>query len=292
MIRSGDQNGRAANRAATRPAHACRPSCRSHRQRGRSRRSSELHRVRTLPFSVSKVLPPFLVGVASGSAAEEPSTSERLGRPVRAPAACCATAQTFCCIVSVFLWPVLQLLGDLRRNSAFCRVLLDICDHLQFGLAEIADQLAGFIRRRMPVARRLDQLAALLRLLAQAEGSPSCRHPPDRRPAAGRAGHAPFAARERCGAAIGNGAGRADGSGRRSAVDRRKWRGSLPAPRLVGQRRGKRALGKGLTGVQGHDGSGQRHNQAADDQGCFSGKVQAPKSSDRRQISDEAFYDS
>ena len=37
------------------------------------------HRDSTLPFSVSKVLPPFLVGVASGSAVEVPSMSLRLG---------------------------------------------------------------------------------------------------------------------------------------------------------------------------------------------------------------------
>src|SRR5260370_36673446 len=94
-------------------ARECRPSCRPRRQRGSPRRSSDPdHRARTLPFRVSKVLPPFLVAVASGSDAEEPSTSLRLG-----PAGpfccccccCCATAQTFFCILSVFLWPFFSL---------------------------------------------------------------------------------------------------------------------------------------------------------------------------------------
>ena len=49
-----------------------------------------------------------LDGVASGSAAEEPSTSLRLGPAGPRVAACCATLQTFCCIFSVFLWPFLS----------------------------------------------------------------------------------------------------------------------------------------------------------------------------------------
>ena len=52
---------RASRKIGPRPAaaQAYRPSCRSHRQRGRPRRSSERdHRARTLPFSVSKVLRP------------------------------------------------------------------------------------------------------------------------------------------------------------------------------------------------------------------------------------------
>jgi hypothetical protein len=43
---------------------------------------------------------------------------------------------------------------------------------------------------------------------------------------------------------------------------------------LTGQRRGKGALRKDLTGVDGNHGHGQRDNQAADDQSCFSGNVQ------------------
>src|SRR4029450_7258264 len=79
------------------------------RHRGRSRRSSEaVHRWRTLPFSVSKVLPPFLTACASGSAAEEPSTSLRLGPAGPRVAAGCATVETGVCIFSVFLWRVLS----------------------------------------------------------------------------------------------------------------------------------------------------------------------------------------
>src|ERR1700676_3691458 len=88
-------------------ARGCRPSCRSRRQRALPRRSSEAgHRVRTLPFRVSKVLPPFFVTLASGSAAEEPSTSLRLGPAGPFCCCCCATLQTFCCMFSVFLWPL------------------------------------------------------------------------------------------------------------------------------------------------------------------------------------------
>jgi len=85
-----------------------RPSCRWRRQRGRTRRSSGgdhrigcdrdgYHRVRTLPFIVSKVLPPFLAGCASGSAAAEPKASLREG-PAGPVGRCAATAQTFFCI--------------------------------------------------------------------------------------------------------------------------------------------------------------------------------------------------
>src|ERR1700682_2347774 len=109
MIRSAGRNVRAANKAATTTARGCRPSCRSHRQRGRWRRSSWTgHRARTLPFRVSKVLPPFCVGVASGADAEEPSTSLRLGPAGARVCACCATAQTFLSMASVFLWPALS----------------------------------------------------------------------------------------------------------------------------------------------------------------------------------------
>src|SRR5260370_15956585 len=87
-------------------ARECRPSCRPRRQRGSPRRSSDPdHRARTLPFRVSKVLPPFLVAVASGSAAEEPSTSLRLGPAGPFFCTCGAPAQTFFCILSVFFLP-------------------------------------------------------------------------------------------------------------------------------------------------------------------------------------------
>src|SRR4030088_2210426 len=104
--RSAGRDGRAADRAATIAARECRPSCRSRQQRGRQQCSSDPgHRARTLPFRVSKVLPPFLVAVASGSDAEEPSTSLRPGPAGPFCCCCCATAQTFFCMPSVFLWP-------------------------------------------------------------------------------------------------------------------------------------------------------------------------------------------
>src|SRR6266702_2893932 len=55
-----------------------------------------------------QVMRPFLVAVASGSAAEEPSTSERLGPAGPRDCACCATAQTLARIASVFLCPALS----------------------------------------------------------------------------------------------------------------------------------------------------------------------------------------
>src|SRR5260221_3370260 len=66
------------------------------------------HRVRTLPFNVSKVLPPFFPACASGSAVDVPSTSLRLGPAGFWFAACCAMLQTWFCILSVFWWPVLS----------------------------------------------------------------------------------------------------------------------------------------------------------------------------------------
>ena len=59
-----------------------------------------------------------------------------------------------------------KLVGDLRRNSAFGRVGVDVFDHFDFGLTEIPDQLAGFARWRVARARSLDQLASFLRLSA------------------------------------------------------------------------------------------------------------------------------
>src|SRR5215218_1491366 len=116
MSRSDDRSATAADRVATTTAPSDRPSCRSHPQRGRPRRSLEQndlppdHRVSTLPFSVSKVVPPLLRALfASGSDAEEPSTSLRRGAatgpPPPPPRCCCATLHTFCRMPSVFLWP-------------------------------------------------------------------------------------------------------------------------------------------------------------------------------------------
>jgi len=58
-------------------------------------------------------------------------------------------------------------------------------------------------------------------------------------------------------------------------VDRRK-RGIVLDDASTGQRRRKRALRQGLAGMSYHDGRNERHNQAADDQGCFSGKLWSP----------------
>src|SRR5262249_16478023 len=58
---------------------------------------------RTLPFSVSKVLPPFFAVVTSGAAFAEPSTSLRLGPAGPRVFICSATLQTFVCMASVFL---------------------------------------------------------------------------------------------------------------------------------------------------------------------------------------------
>src|ERR1700727_411353 len=60
-----------------------------------------------------------------------------------------------------------ELVSDLRPKSAFHRVGFDVFDHLDFRPSEIPDQLAGFVRRRVALARSLDQFAALLGLSAQ-----------------------------------------------------------------------------------------------------------------------------
>src|SRR6185437_13615208 len=61
----------------------------------------------------------------------------------------------------------LQLVRDLPWNSTLGGVVLDIFDHLDLGRAVIADDLAGLLRRGMPVAGGLDQLALLLRVFPQ-----------------------------------------------------------------------------------------------------------------------------
>ena len=158
-IRSDGRNGRAADRAATRAAHAYRPSCRSHRQRGPPRRSSGRgHRVRTLPFSVSKVLPPFFAVVRLGQRRRRAQdfAQARAGGPARC--CLCAIPQTFFCMFSVFLWPFLSWSPICGGIPHFGGVGIDVFDHLEFGLAEIADQLAGLVRRR------LRSLAALISL--------------------------------------------------------------------------------------------------------------------------------
>ena len=130
-IRSAGRNGRAADRAATRTARAYRPSCRWHRQRGPWRRSSEPgHRVRTLPFSVSKVLPPFLHGCRFRKRRRRAQhfAEARAGRSRRCR--CCRDGADLLLHRLGVLVAGLELIGDLRRNSAFRRIGFDIFDHL------------------------------------------------------------------------------------------------------------------------------------------------------------------
>ena len=80
---------------------------------------------------------------------------------------CCADMQTFFSRGVGVPVAVPQLVCNLRRNSACRRMRLDIFDHLDFGLTEITDQLAGFDRRRMRLAGSLDQPASPLSLCPQ-----------------------------------------------------------------------------------------------------------------------------
>src|SRR5215470_8131665 len=161
------------------------------------------------------------------------------------------------------LVPGLELLADLRRDCAFLCVGLDIVDHLDFRLTEGGDQLAGLVRRRLALACRLDELAALLRILAQ-------RY---------ELLHADFRRRDR------------RRRRRSETVHRgsRRWRAKTTAEQrshavlrqrrgghwrrlcgLVRQRRRERALRAGVPGMNGDEGHGERCNQATDDQGWFS----------------------
>src|SRR6476469_8056710 len=167
---------------------------------------------------------------------------------------------------------VLKIVGDLRRDPALRGVGFDIFDHLGFGLAETLDQLAGFSRRRMPFARGLDQLAALFRVFPQRQEPLHALVGRTRRWRGSRRALERAANRRRTVGGKRTGSS-ADGSGRRGAVHRRKRR-IVPRRRLAGQRRRKRALRQHLAGVERNDGHGEWHNQAADDQSCFSGKVQ------------------
>jgi hypothetical protein len=92
-------DGRFASQVSGRPATSVMPrSC------WRWTALTSGHRSRTLPSSVSNMPPPLcLTGVAVGIADDEPSTSLKLGPVGPLCCCCCATAQTFCCIVSVFL---------------------------------------------------------------------------------------------------------------------------------------------------------------------------------------------
>src|SRR5262249_35032260 len=158
------------------------------------------------------------------------------------------------------LVPGLELLADPRRDPAFLRVSLDIVDHLDFRLTEGGDQLAGLVRRRLAVSCRYDQLAALLRFLAQRhELLPADFRHRDRRRSetvhhGSRWWRAKTPAEQR----------------RHAALRQRRgghWRGLCG---LVRQRRRERALRAGMSGMKGDEGHGERRNQTTDDQGWFS----------------------
>src|SRR5260370_20453377 len=168
---------------------------------------------------------------------------------------------------------ILQRVRCLRRISALRGVGFDIFDHLDFGLAEIADHLAGFIRGGMPFAGGLDQLASLLRVFAQGYESPhafvrrTCLRGSSWAALELRAGdRRSTVCRKRTGSGT-------DGSGWGCAVHRWKSR-IVGLDSLTRQRRRKRALRKALAGISANHGDGQRHNQAADNQDGCSGKVQ------------------
>src|SRR3984957_7479486 len=129
---------------------------------------------------------------------------------------------------------LLQLIGDLRWNPAFLGMTLDVFDHLEFGLAEISDQLASLVRTGMPIAGRLDQLAALLRLFAQRKKPLHAIVGPGLR--RGRC-HRRVRERRRTGRWKRTGRRRRpEGRRRRSTIDRRK-RGSVRRTSLARQRR-------------------------------------------------------
>src|SRR5882724_2665986 len=163
MIRSCDPDERAADMAATRTARGYRPSCRWRRQRGPWRRSSRQHvAVQGVEGAAA------LLGALRFRGRHR---AERLGKAGRGGRllllhllrhAANLLLQRFGVLVAG-----LELVADLRRDSALLRIGLDIIDHLDFGRAETGDQLAGLLRRRLAVGCRLDHLAALLGILAQ-----------------------------------------------------------------------------------------------------------------------------
>src|SRR6202047_2620235 len=165
---------------------------------------------------------------------------------------------------------LLQLIRDLRWNPAFLGMTLDVFDHLEFGLAEISDQLASLVRTGMPIAGRLDQLAALLRLFAQRKKPLHAIVGPGLR--RGRC-HRRVRERRRTGRWKRTGRRRrSKGRRRRCAVDRRKW-GGVRRTGLARQRRRECTLRKALASMERNDGHGEWHDQAADHQSVPSGKV-------------------
>src|SRR3984885_2698038 len=214
--RSAGRNGRAADRAATTSARGYQPSCRSRQQRGRPRHSYQEggarlpefggtgHRVRTLPVRVSNALPPFFLGVASGSAAEEPNASLRLG-----PAGLCwAIVQTFFCMVSVLRWPFFSCSGIcggiphfVELASTYLIILISACPKLSISL----QASSGAAWRSLAALISLPRFSASSRngmkfFMQASEGPPPCivgeagpAKPPPRIGAAPAAGNEPEA---------------------------------------------------------------------------------------------------
>src|SRR5579863_3524751 len=158
----------------------------------------------------------------------------------------------------------LELFQYLRWNPATRRVGFDVFDHLDFDLGEVFDQLAGLSRGRMPIARGLDHLAALLRLFAQREESLHAIVAGTR--LGRRSGHGwvskrrPTDPRKRAGRRRG-----AKGRRGRCAVHRRKCR-IIGGTHLARQWRRKRTLRQDLAGKERNDGHGKWRDQAADHQ--------------------------
>src|SRR5207237_7909161 len=213
-IRSVGRDGKAASTAATTTAHAYRPSCRSRRQHGRPHRSFEIdHRASTLPFSVSKVLPPFLVGVASGSAADEPSTSLRLGPAGPLVCTCCATSQTFFCMASVFLWPPFNwspTCGGIPHFAALVSMYLIILSSAWPKFASSLHASAGGACRSLAALISLPRFSASSRSGMNAFMQASCAPPAcGAAPAGGRSNCVPVTG---AAPALGNGEAAAGGA--------------------------------------------------------------------------------
>ena len=164
--RSGGRTAKAADRAASRSARAYRPSCRWHRRRGR-RRSWRGHRVSTLPFSVSKVLPPFLAALAPPEARRgaEHFAQAGAGRPpAAAPAARQRRPASACsrCSCGRSYWSA--ICGGIPHLAELVSTYLII---LISAWPKLPISLQASSGRRLALAGGLDQLAALLRLFAQ-----------------------------------------------------------------------------------------------------------------------------
>src|SRR5262249_34008274 len=151
--RSDDRSGTAANRAAPIAGRSYPPSCRWNRQRGRSCRSSgenvAVERIEGAAALLGDV------GFRSRRLAEK-LAQRRAGGPGLLHLHLLGDLADLGRHGLGVLVTSLQLIGDLRRNSTLGGMALDIADHLLLGLAVVADQLAGFVRRGVAVARGLE----------------------------------------------------------------------------------------------------------------------------------------